>query len=116
MLIELNTVQLFQDGLPNLREPLSSTIVHCHYQHMIYIARPIAFISNWSASRQCDDGLNRDLDNLLCMAKCVMQVRAHGNVTTNKSFRNISQTTVHKILAGEYYGKSKLIQIYILIV
>ena len=37
---------------------------------MSYTARPIGLISNCSASRQCDDGLNRDLDNVLCVSLC----------------------------------------------
>ena len=53
---------------------MSSTIVHCHYDHVHYIARPITLISNCSASHQCDDGLNRDLGNLLRMAKSVTKV------------------------------------------
>ena len=36
-----------------------------------YVAWPVELISNCSASHQSDDGLNRDLDNLICMAKNV---------------------------------------------
>ena len=37
-----------------------------------YTARPVGLINNCSTSHQCDDGLNRDLDNLPCMAKSVI--------------------------------------------
>ena len=36
------------------------------------LARPVGLISNCSTSPQCDDELNRDWDNLLCMAKNVI--------------------------------------------
>ena len=48
---------------------------HCHPPLSLlthepdYVAKPVGLISKYSANHQCDDGLNRDLDNLICMEK-----------------------------------------------
>ena len=69
-----------KDGLPNLKRPMSSTIIHHHHlatrELRTYIRLTIRLIiRNCNVNHQCDNGLNGDSGYVILMATSAMQVK-----------------------------------------